>query len=90
MLEAFDSDLRRRAVAVKTRSAYAIDSLQFARWATARELAPGAVDFRGLRRYVAGLSEQGQAPSTVGRKLAALRGLFRVPPERPARTRPSC
>ncbi len=33
---------------------------------------------RTLRRYVAGLSEQGQAPSTVARKLAAVRALFRV------------
>ncbi len=77
-LDDFDEDLRRRAVAVKTRKAYASDSAQFARWASARELAPGSVDVRGLRRYVAGLSELGQAPATVARKLAALRGLFRV------------
>ena len=77
-LEAFDADLRRRAVADKTRRAYAIDGGQFARWASARELTPAAVDLRTLRRYAAGLSEQGAAPTTVARKLAALRGLFRV------------
>jgi len=77
-LEAFDADLRRRAVADKTRRAYAIDSSQFAAWATARELTPAAVELRTLRRYAAGLSEQGAAPTTVARKLAALRGLFRV------------
>jgi site-specific recombinase XerD len=66
-LDAFDEDLRRRAVAVKTRRAYAIDARQFATWATRR-----------LRRYAASLSESGQAPSTIARKLAALRGLFRV------------
>ena len=77
-LDAFQDDLRRRAVAAKTRAAYAIDGEQFARWATAHELAPTAIDVRGLRRYVAGLSERGQAPSTVARKLASLRGLFRV------------
>jgi site-specific recombinase XerD len=77
-LEAFDSDLRRRAVAQRTRRAYAIDSGQFATWATARDLTPEAVDLRALRRYAAGLSEQGAAPTTVARKLAALRGLFRV------------
>ena len=71
-------DLRRRAVADKTRRAYAIDSGQFAAWASARELTPAAVDLRALRRYAAGLSEQGAAPTTVARKLAALRGLFRV------------
>jgi site-specific recombinase XerD len=76
-LEAFDADLRRRAVAAKTRRAYAIDTRQFAHWAGGRGLAPGAVDVRALRRYVASLSEAGQAPTTVARKLAALRGLFR-------------
>jgi site-specific recombinase XerD len=76
-LDAFDADLRRRAVAGKTRTAYAIDTLQFARWASDHRLTPAAIDVRALRRYVAGLTERGQAPTTVGRKLAALRGLFR-------------
>ncbi len=76
-LDAFDADLRRRAVAAKTRRAYAIDTHQFARWAAERGLAPGAIDVRALRRYVASLTESGQAPTTVARKLAALRGLFR-------------
>ncbi len=40
---------------------------------------------RALRRYVASLSEAGQAPSTIGRKLAALRGLFRTQIELGAR-----
>jgi site-specific recombinase XerD len=77
-LAAFADDLHRRAVAPKTSRAYAIDSAQFAAWATERELSPNTVDVRLLRRYAAGLSERGLAPSTVARKLAALRGLFRV------------
>jgi integrase/recombinase XerC/integrase/recombinase XerD len=77
-LEGFDGDLRRRAVAEKTRHAYAIDTAQFATWASARRLEPATVEVRALRRYAASLSERGQAPSTVARKLAALRGLFRV------------
>ncbi|MGI8715662.1 MAG: tyrosine recombinase XerC [Solirubrobacteraceae bacterium] len=77
-LDAFADDLRRRAVAAKTETAYAIDNLQFARWATSHELAPSSVDIRALRRYVAGLSADGQAPSTVARKLASLRGLLDV------------
>ena len=85
-LDAFAADLRRRAVATKTRQAYAIDSLQFARWASARELTPDRVDVRALRRFVAGLTESGQAPTTVARKLAALRGLFRTRMEAGART----
>jgi integrase/recombinase XerC/integrase/recombinase XerD len=75
---AFADDLRRRAVAEKTQRAYAIDVRQFARWAQASGRGPGAVDVRVLRRYVAHLSERRQAPATVARKLAALRGLFRV------------
>src|SRR5205807_6842655 len=76
-LQDADADLHRRAVAARTRRAYQIDTAEFARWASAHELAPGSVDVRALRRYLAGLSEQGRAPSTVARKLAALRGLFR-------------
>jgi integrase/recombinase XerC/integrase/recombinase XerD len=76
-LDAFDADLRRRAVAAKTRRAYAIDTHQLARWGGEHELAPSAIDVRALRRYVASLTESGQAPTTVARKLAALRGLFR-------------
>jgi integrase/recombinase XerC/integrase/recombinase XerD len=78
VLQAFDDDLRRRAVAEKTRRAYAIDCEQFAIWATDRGLEPRAIDLRILRRYVASLSERGQLPATVARKLAALRGLLRV------------
>ncbi|MGI9183978.1 MAG: tyrosine-type recombinase/integrase [Solirubrobacteraceae bacterium] len=77
-LDAYRDDLRRRAVASKTQTAYAIDTGQFARWATAAGLAPEAIDVRALRRYVASLSERGRAPATVARKLAALRGLFRT------------
>lgn len=77
-IEAFERDLRRRAVAEKTCRAYATDVAQFARWATAAGLEPASIDVRALRRYAAGLSERGNAPPTVARKLAALRGLFRV------------
>ena len=77
-LDQFDADLRRRAVAAKTRTAYASDCLQFARWASAAGLAPERVDVRSLRRYVATLSQRGQAPTTVARKLASLRGLLAV------------
>ncbi len=85
-LRAHDDDLQRRAVAAKTRRAYAIDTAQFAGWASARGLEPAAIDVRTLRRYVASLSERGQAPATVARKLAALRGLFRTQIELGART----
>ncbi len=77
-LTALDDDLRRRALADKTRRAYGIDTAQFARWAQAAGLEPCAVEVRAVRRYAASLSEQGHAPASVARKLAALRALFRV------------
>ncbi len=77
-LHAFDADLARRAVAARTRVAYAQDCEQFAGWAAGRGLDPGEVDVRALRRYVASLTQAGRAPSTVARKLASLRGLFGV------------
>jgi site-specific recombinase XerD len=75
-LAAFDADLVRRAVAEKTRRAYAIDARELAAWASPRELTPETIDVRQLRRFAAGLSEQGRAPATIARKLAALRALF--------------
>ncbi len=77
-LSAFEDDLRRRAVAEKTRAAYAGDVRHFADWATERGARPQDVDVRALRRYAAGLAERGIAPATIARRLAALRGLFRT------------
>ena len=77
-LDAFDEDLRRRAVAARTRRAYGADAERFAHWAAGRDLLPATIDVRGVRRYVATLSEQRQAPTTVARKLASLRALFGV------------
>jgi integrase/recombinase XerC/integrase/recombinase XerD len=77
-LRAFDQDLLRRAVAAKTRQAYGIDAGQFAEWASVRHLEPGSVGVRELRRFLAELSGAGHAPSTIARKLAALRALLRV------------
>jgi integrase/recombinase XerC len=76
-LQAFEQDLTRRAVAEKTREAYGGDCRQFAAWAVARGAEPSQIDIRTLRRYAAGLSEDGIAPATIARRLAALRGLFR-------------
>jgi site-specific recombinase XerD len=77
-LALLEQDLRRRGAAEKTRHAYGVDAGQFVAWANGRGLAPAAVTPRALRRYAAGLTEQGQAPTTVARKLASLRSLFRT------------
>jgi len=69
-------DMRRRDSAERTRHAYGTDLRQFADWANEQGLAPEDVGPKTVRRYVARLSEQGAAPSTSARKLAALRALF--------------
>jgi site-specific recombinase XerD len=77
-LELLDADLRRRGSAERTRLAYRSDLEQLASWATARGLEPEAVDHRALRRHAATLSDAGNGATTVARKLAAARALFRA------------
>jgi integrase/recombinase XerC/integrase/recombinase XerD len=77
-LELFAADLRRRGAAERTREAYATDVGQFAAWASSVGVAPEDVSTRQLRRYAAVLSERDSAPTTVARKLAALRTFFRA------------
>jgi integrase/recombinase XerC/integrase/recombinase XerD len=69
-------DLVTRDSAVRTRRAYATDFGQFASWAAAQGLTPQDVGPRAVRRFIARLSQDGYAPSTSARKLAALRALF--------------
>jgi site-specific recombinase XerD len=72
-----EDDLRRLNTAQRTRRAYAIDTLQFASWSDERGYSPVAVSSREVRRYIAHLSELGLSASTVARKLASIRALFR-------------
>jgi len=69
-------DLARRDAAERTRRAYRVDLEQFARWSGAQGLALGELRPKAVRRYIAHLSEDGAAPSTSARKLAAIRALF--------------
>jgi integrase/recombinase XerC/integrase/recombinase XerD len=73
-----DADLHRRNAADRTRAAYRSDLLGLATWATAQGIEPGGVDHRVLRRHAAVLSERGCGATTVARKLAATRALFRT------------
>jgi integrase/recombinase XerC/integrase/recombinase XerD len=77
-LALLDDDLRRRGAAAKTRQAYGTDNEQFAVWCTAQGLEPPAIDPRTLRRYAGVLSDRRMGPSTIARKLASLRALFRA------------
>jgi len=75
-LTLFDAELRRRGAAEKTRRAYGIDGGQFAVWCEAQELDPAAVTARALRRYAGRLSDRRLSPTTIARKLAAVRALL--------------
>jgi site-specific recombinase XerD len=77
-LSLFDSDLRRRGMAEKTRRAYGVDLGQFALWCTAQGVGPGEVGSRELRRYAAVLSGRDAVAATIARKLAALRAFYRT------------
>jgi site-specific recombinase XerD len=77
-LQELEQSLAARAAAARTRVAYRTDVEQFARWAAERGIEPHGVGVRELRRYLAGLSEAGNAPSTIARKLAAIRTLLRL------------
>lgn len=75
-IASYDRDLQARGSAPRTRKAYAVDLAQLASWAAGQGVEPGEMRHREVRRYGAGLSAEGAAPSTVARKLAAVRGLF--------------
>jgi site-specific recombinase XerD len=77
-LALFDSDLRRRGAAEKTRRAYGVDVGQFALWCSEQQVDPAEVTPRTLRRYAAVLSDRRAVAATVARKLAALRALYRT------------
>jgi integrase/recombinase XerC/integrase/recombinase XerD len=81
-LHALDADLRRRASAEKTRRAYGADVEQFARWCGPLGLEPAAVEVRDLRRYAASLSQASLKATSLARKIASLRALYRVLSER--------
>lgn len=73
-----DQDLQRRGAARRTREAYAFDTTHFAAWASGAGFPPEDVDLRVLRRYAALLGERRLEATSVARKLAALRSLFRT------------
>jgi integrase/recombinase XerC/integrase/recombinase XerD len=77
-LRRFDRELRRRGAAERTRRAYGTDVGELATWASAQGLTPSGVGYAVLRRYAMLLSNRGCAPSTLARKLAAVRAFFRT------------
>src|SRR3954467_9596082 len=76
-LGTFDSYLKARGMAEKTRTAYGTDMEQLAEWAAGHGLDPFALDQRMLRRYAAVMSERGLSKSSVARKIASIRAFYR-------------
>jgi site-specific recombinase XerD len=76
-LATFDSALRARAMAEKTRRAYGVDLQQLADWCERQGIGPRAVNPRPLRRFAGVLSERGMSRSTIARKLASIRSFYR-------------
>ena len=76
-LAGFDSWLRAKGLAEKTRRAYGTDLQQLAVWAGERDLDPVQLQPRDLRRFAGVLSESGLSKSAVARKLAAIRTFYR-------------
>ena len=74
-LESYARELTTRGAAAATLRAYRRDLLELGAWATARGREPGELEYRDLRSYAAALSERRLARTSVGRKLAAARGL---------------
>jgi site-specific recombinase XerD len=76
-LASFDSYLKARGMAEKTRVAYGTDMAQLAEWAGAQGLDPFTLDQRMLRRYAGVISERGLSKSSVARKIASIRAFYR-------------
>ncbi len=74
-LDSYTRELTTRGASAATLRAYGRDLLELGAWATDRGREPGQLVYRDLRAYAATLSGRRLAKSTIGRKLAAARGL---------------
>ena len=76
-IESYEGELVSRHVSPNTLRAYAGDLTELAVWAAGAGISdPATLRYRQLRGYAAALGGRGLKRSTVGRKLAAARGLF--------------
>ncbi len=73
----YERELEARQLSPNTLRAYSTDLEELATWATGAGISdPRDLDYRRLRGYAAALAGRGLERSSVGRKLAAARGLF--------------
>jgi site-specific recombinase XerD len=76
LLDLYTRDLEARGLSPRTRAAYRNDLIQYSQWAAELGLDPGVARHRDVRHYAVHLSGGGQAPGTVARKLASIRGMY--------------
>src|SRR3954464_632753 len=81
-LAGFDSHLKARGMAEKTRRAYGTDMAQLAEWAAPQGLGTTEATHRVLRRFAGVLSERGLTKTSVARKIASIRAFYRFMVER--------
>ena len=73
----YEDELLLRNASPNTIRAYASDLRELGIWATARgSTDPAAISYRELRGFAAAIGSRGLERSSVGRKLAAARGLY--------------
>jgi len=73
----YERELTARQLSANTLRAYSADLNELALWAVGAGAAdPRELDYRRLRGYAAALAGRGLERSSIGRKLAAARGLF--------------
>lgn len=76
-IRSYESELVSRHVSPNTLRAYERDLRELAEWASATGVTdPASLRYRQLRGFAAALGDRGLKRSSVGRKLAAARGLF--------------
>jgi integrase/recombinase XerC/integrase/recombinase XerD len=76
-LRSFDTGLKTRGMAEKTRHAYGTDIEQLGQWARSQGLGPRQLSPRMLRRFAGVLSERGLTRTSTARKLASVRAFYR-------------
>ena len=75
-LAAYAAELEQRQVSGHTLRGYRGDLQELATWASGLGIEPAALRYRQIRGFAVALGERGLGKATVGRKLAAVRGLY--------------
>jgi len=75
-IDAYARELERRRLSAHTLRAYGSDLRELAEWAVENGIDPEALSYRQIRGFAVALGQRRLSKATVGRKLAAVRGLY--------------